>query len=62
VVKLADFGVSAIIEEEIIKGCEGTYSFMPPEMLNSETSKKGYSGKASDIWSLGVTLFCFIFM
>lgn len=51
-----------IDEDEKLTGNEGTYFFMPPEMLNSETAKKGYSGRAADIWSLGVTFYCFAFM
>lgn len=35
---------------------------MPPEALSKETSKEGYNGKRADIWSLGVTFFCFAFL
>ena len=35
---------------------------MPPEALSKETSKQGYDGKLADIWSLGVTFYCFTFL
>lgn len=35
---------------------------MPPEALSKENSKEGYNGKRADIWSLGVTFFCFAFL
>lgn len=35
---------------------------MPPEACSVSEVKKGYSGKAADIWGLGVTFFCFIFL
>ena len=60
--KLADFGVSAVSDNDNLQGNEGTYFFMPPEALNKENAKKGYSGKKADIWSLGVTFFSFIFL
>lgn len=50
VAKLADFGVSAVVrDEEFVKGTEGTYNFMAPEMLSPEVAKLGYSGRATDI-------------
>lgn len=61
--KIADFGVSAVTnEEDKVQGNEGTYYFMPPEALSKETNKLGYNGKKADIWSLGVTFFCFTFL
>jgi len=39
----------------------GTYQFMSPEALSSK-DKKGFSGKAADIWSLGVTFYSFFFL
>ena len=36
----------------------GTLEFLAPEILNETTrERKGYSGAASDMWSVGVTLF-----
>lgn len=43
-----------------MKGSEGTYHFMAPEML-SEKFKEGYEGKKCDMWSLGVTFFAILF-
>ncbi|EGR32237.1 protein kinase domain protein, partial [Ichthyophthirius multifiliis] len=61
--KMADFGVSAISDKgDNLQGNEGTYFFMPPEALNKESAKKGYSGKKADIWALGVTFFSFAFL
>ena len=37
----------------------GTYHFFSPECCDPDI--EAYSGKATDVWSLGVTLFCFIF-
>uniref|UniRef100_A0A915MU04 calcium/calmodulin-dependent protein kinase n=1 Tax=Meloidogyne javanica TaxID=6303 RepID=A0A915MU04_MELJA len=47
-VKIADFGVSC------------TPAFMAPEAL-SENSNQFYSGRAQDIWSLGITLYALVF-
>ncbi len=52
-VMLADFGLAAIIARgTLIKGCQGTPSFLAPEIIN----EKEY-GLPIDIWALGVTLF-----
>jgi len=34
---------------------------MSPEALNKDTSSKGYSGRAADIWALGISFYCFAF-
>ncbi|EGR31463.1 hypothetical protein IMG5_109220 [Ichthyophthirius multifiliis] len=59
--KLADFGVSTFTGEGCcdIDGNLGTLQFMPPEVLDF---KKGYNGKCADIWSLGITFYCFTFL
>ena len=62
--KLADFGVSTLIDNENddkMKNMAGTYQFMSPETLSSK-SKKGYSGKTADIWSLGITFYSFHYL
>lgn len=57
---LADFGVSLICSDtDILSDNKGTYHFMAPEMFQKDIH---YSGKAADIWSLGVTFFSFAFL
>lgn len=53
-VKLADFGVSEIIDKSgITRKMAGTKAFWPPEVF----LKEQVLGKEVDIWSMGVTLF-----
>lgn len=35
---------------------------MPPEACNKDTIKDGYSGKAADIWALGITFYAFAYL
>eukprot|EP01062_Namystynia_karyoxenos_P079051 TRINITY_DN8260_c0_g1_i1.p1 TRINITY_DN8260_c0_g1~~TRINITY_DN8260_c0_g1_i1.p1 ORF type:complete len:1054 (+),score=263.54 TRINITY_DN8260_c0_g1_i1:166-3327(+) len=58
-VKIGDFGASLMFrdDDDTLKRTKGTYTFFSPEMCKDEA----YSGKSSDIWALGVTLYCFIF-
>ena len=53
-VKLTDFGLSGIVDKNgmITKNC-GSFLYASPECL----STKKYNGMATDMWSLGVTLF-----
>ena len=37
----------------------GTPAFMAPETLLG--NKETYSGKALDVWALGITLYCFLY-
>lgn len=61
-VKIADFGVADIVgDHDLLKKTEGTYHFMAPECVTKEPNPDGYSGKAADIWALGVTFFAFIY-
>lgn len=57
--KVVDFGVSEMFEkasEMITAKSAGSPAFMPPELC---VAKHGdVSGKAADIWSMGVTLYC----
>lgn len=59
VLKIVDFGVSEMFEkasEMATAKSAGSPAFMPPELC---VAKHGQvSGKAADIWSMGVTLYC----
>lgn len=35
---------------------------MPPEACDRQRVKEGYSGKAADIWALGVTFYAFTYL
>lgn len=75
VVKIVDFGVSEIFEkidrDPVIKRTAGSPAYMAPELAlissgywltNPPTpTAKEMAGKPTDIWSLGVTLFCIYF-
>ena len=60
-VKLSDFGISVIIDEDNdflpCKGCPATYS--PPEKEYSKVPF--YHGKPADMWLIGVTLFHMVY-
>lgn len=62
VLKIVDFGVSEMFEKESeMKTAKsaGSPAFLPPELC---VAKHGdISGKAADIWSMGVTLYCLRF-
>ncbi|KAL8942697.1 MAG: hypothetical protein Q9216_001501 [Gyalolechia sp. 2 TL-2023] len=62
VLKVVDFGVSEMFEkasEMITAKSAGSPAFMPPELC---VAKHGdISGKAADIWSMGITLYCLRF-
>ncbi|XP_006813514.2 calcium/calmodulin-dependent protein kinase kinase 2-like [Saccoglossus kowalevskii] len=60
-IKIADFGVSDEFDgvDALLSNTAGTPAFMPPETLQDHSNK--YHGKPLDIWSLGVTLYCFIY-
>lgn len=59
VLKIVDFGVSEMFEKESEMSTAksaGSPAFMPPELC---VAKHGQvSGRAADIWSMGVTLYC----
>ncbi|CAD5219467.1 unnamed protein product [Bursaphelenchus xylophilus] len=61
-VKIADFGVSCEFEgiDAFLSGTAGTPAFMAPEAL-IEDSSQFYSGRAQDIWSLGITLYALVY-
>ncbi|KAM4707779.1 calcium/calmodulin-dependent protein kinase kinase 2 isoform 2-T4 [Discoglossus pictus] len=60
-VKIADFGVSNQFEgtDAFLSNTVGTPAFMAPETLCE--ARKRFSGKALDVWAMGVTLHCFVF-
>lgn len=60
---IGDFGLAIFLSrQDVIKTSKGTYQFMSPESMNEKKISVGISGKLSDIWSLGITLFCFAFL
>ncbi|XP_067263008.1 calcium/calmodulin-dependent protein kinase kinase 1 [Chanodichthys erythropterus] len=60
-VKIADFGVSNQFEgnDAMLSSTAGTPAFMAPETLSD--NRKSFSGKALDVWAMGVTLYCFVY-
>ncbi|CAE1171530.1 CAMKK2 [Acanthosepion pharaonis] len=59
--KIADFGVSNEFTggDAFLTTTSGTPAFQSPETLKEE--REEYSGKALDIWAMGITLYCFIY-
>ncbi|XP_064460606.1 calcium/calmodulin-dependent protein kinase kinase 1-like isoform X2 [Ornithodoros turicata] len=59
-VQIADFGVCNQFEgvDALLSGTAGTPAFVAPEALCE--SRCQYSGKAVDVWAMGVTLFAFV--
>lgn len=58
VLKIVDFGVSEMFDKPdnmTISKSAGSPAFMPPELCGKHQE---VSGKAADIWSMGVTLYC----
>ena len=48
--------------DDKIRNSAGTFHFMSPESQKTFSFTKGYSGKAADIWALGVTFYAFTFL
>jgi [calcium/calmodulin-dependent protein kinase] kinase len=62
VLKIVDFGVSEMFEkssEMFTAKSAGSPAFLPPELC--VTNHGDISGKAADIWSMGVSLYCLRF-
>lgn len=59
--KIADLGVSEMFihGDDTMQRAAGSPAFMAPELVSVE--RHAYSGKAADIWSMGVTLYCMCF-
>lgn len=59
-VKIADFGQSTIFEgNDRQSKTIGTFHFFPPECCGS--GPRGFSGKAADIWALGIILYGLVY-
>ncbi|XP_061637182.1 calcium/calmodulin-dependent protein kinase kinase 1b isoform X2 [Phyllopteryx taeniolatus] len=60
-VKIADFGVSNEFEgaDALLSSTAGTPAFMAPETM--EEHEQEFTGKALDVWAMGVTLYCFVY-
>ncbi|KAK9245195.1 kinase-like domain-containing protein [Lipomyces tetrasporus] len=61
VLKIVDFGVSEFFERDndAMSKQVGSPAFMAPEL--NAVPRVDYSGRAADIWSMGVTLYCLAF-
>ncbi|CAN8303083.1 unnamed protein product [Cochlearia groenlandica] len=57
-VKIADFGVSRILEQTMdpCNSSVGTIAYMSPERINTDLNHGRYNGYAGDVWSLGVSI------
>lgn len=62
VLKIVDFGVSELFEKDsdfMTTKSAGSPAFLPPELCVS--AHGSVSGRAADIWSMGITLYCLYF-
>lgn len=62
VLKIVDFGVSEMFEKQsemITAKSAGSPAFLPPELC--VTKHGDISGKAADIWAMGISLYCLRF-
>ncbi|KAK9486432.1 kinase-like domain-containing protein [Lipomyces starkeyi] len=61
ILKIVDFGVSEFFERnnDAMSKQAGSPAFMAPEL--NAVPRVDYSGRAADIWSMGVTLYCLVF-
>jgi serine/threonine protein kinase len=60
-IKIADFGVSNEFDgdDAVISNSLGTPAFMPPESITENSMS--WLGKPMDVWSMGITLYSFVF-
>jgi len=61
-VQIADLGVCNEFDgsDAYLSATVGTPAFIPPEALR-EGQNDGFSGKAADIWSMGITLYALVY-
>ncbi|EPS37616.1 hypothetical protein H072_8658 [Dactylellina haptotyla CBS 200.50] len=60
--KIVDFGVSEMFDKDAAMKTSksaGSPAFLPPEMCTIGHTE--YDGRAADIWSMGVCLYCFFY-
>jgi len=65
-VKLADFGISVLANKgpggDYMKVTGGTPHFFSPEMCGADmTGKTVYSGKAADMWAVGICVYMWLY-
>uniref|UniRef100_A0A1I8GLA3 Protein kinase domain-containing protein n=1 Tax=Macrostomum lignano TaxID=282301 RepID=A0A1I8GLA3_9PLAT len=60
-IKIADFGVSNEFSgnDILLSNTAGSPAFLAPECVRE--GQKYFTGRALDIWALGVTLYCFLY-
>lgn len=59
-VKIGDFGQAQEFgDDDMQTSTVGTYFFFPPESCNPDNPR--FSGKAADIWALGITLYALVY-
>ncbi|KAI6082891.1 Pkinase-domain-containing protein [Hypoxylon rubiginosum] len=59
ILKIVDFGVSEIFEKPedmMTSKAAGSPAFLPPELCQAKHGD--VSGKAADVWSMGISLYC----
>eukprot|EP00667_Euglena_gracilis_P005726 EG_transcript_5764 len=56
--RIADFGVSVIDAADKLTSRAGTPAFLAPEVVREDA---GFSGKAVDLWALGVTVYSLVY-
>ncbi|XP_050299259.1 calcium/calmodulin-dependent protein kinase kinase 1 isoform X2 [Anthonomus grandis grandis] len=61
-VQITDFGVCNEFNgaDAFLSNTAGTPAFTPPEAVGEERSS-GFSGKCTDIWAMGITLYAFVY-
>ncbi|XP_071748751.1 calcium/calmodulin-dependent protein kinase kinase 1 [Lepeophtheirus salmonis] len=62
-IKIADLGVCNEFDghDAFLTNTAGTPAFTPPESLSHKPGDEPFSGKAADIWSMGVTLYSIVY-